>query len=508
MDDLDIPRMGVPEKLMHQLSIAEQHEYLMNSLPNRGRLSRRLFLGASASIGALAMLGNGGSQAMAADVTPTPFGRHLAYGKDPQTQMAISWCQQGKVKNPFLRVGTDPSQLGAKVPAEVRHLHTSLTTVTTDQYYAHATLDHLLPDTQYYYVVGHDGHTPQAADAVGFRTAPSKRQPFTFTAYGDQGNGTDAGRNIDTLSRIKPAFHLHAGDICYADSSGGGTIGDKYDPRVWDGFFKLNEKVAQSSPWMVTTGNHDLEAYYSTNGYAGHVARFDFPGTGFDPVGAPSVYSFTHGNVAVVAVDSNDHSYEIIGNQNYTQGRQAAWLEQQFTKFRADKNIDFIVCYHHYCAYSTTSNHASDGKVREVFSALYDKYNIDLVIQGHNHVYERTDSVRANKVTAELPIGATHDPAKGVVYVTAGSGGAGLYKFPAPDTYAGHETPHVEVDSYYWTPLRSKTKETISWSRVRYTGHMILRVDVDPGDGVRKPSMLVRSIAPNDSEIDRFTISR
>lgn len=508
MDDLDIPRMGVPEDLMHRLTIAEQHEYLMTRLPGKGRLSRRLFLGGSASIGALAVLGSSGSMAYAADVSPSPFGRHIAYGKDPLTQMSISWCQQGKVRNPYLRVGTDPTQLGEKVAAEIRHLHTSLTTVTTDQFYAHATLDRLVPDTRYFYVVGHDGYTPQASDAVPFTTAPSTRKPFTFTAYGDQGNSANAGKNVATLSRIDPAFHLHAGDICYADSSGGGTVGDSFKPSVWDGFFQLTEPVSRSAPWMVTTGNHDLEAYYSTNGYAGHVARFDFPGTGFDPTFAPSVYSFTHGNVAVVAVDSNDHSYEIIGNQNYTRGRQAAWLDEQLRTFRADENIDFIVCYHHYCAYSTTSNHASDGKVREVFSALYDKHNVDLVIQGHNHVYERTDAVRANQVTKELPIGGTHNPDEGVVYVTAGSGGAGLYKFPAPDSYLGHETAHQEVASYYWTPLRTKTPETIAWSRVRFTGHMVLRVDVDPGDGVRKPSMLVRSIAPDDSEIDRFTLSR
>lgn len=508
-DDLDIPRMGVPDGLMHRLSIAEQHDYLMARLPKHGQISRRLFLGASASIGALATVGRG-SAAYAADLPVAPFGRHLSYGEDPRTQMAIAWCQAGKVRNPYIRIGSDTAALGEKVPAEVRALHTSLTTVTTDQYYAHARVERLLPDTQYYYVVGHDGHTPTPEEAQPFRTAPAARKPFTFTAYGDQGNGPNAAKNIDTLARIRPAFHLHAGDICYADSSGGGTVGDAYNPKTWDGFFQLNEKVAASTPWMVATGNHDLEAYYSANGYAGHVARFDFPHTGFDPRRAPSVYTFTHGNVAVLSVDSNEHSYEIIGNQEYTGGRQVAWLEQQLKAYRDDPAIDFIVCYHHYCAYSTTQNHASDGKVREAFAGLYDRYRVDLVIQGHNHVYERTDAVRANAVTRELPIGGTHNPDEGVVYVTAGSGGAGLYKFPdgVQDSYAGHEVPHEEITSYYWTPLRSKTPETVSWSRVRYTGHMVLRVDVDPGDGVRRPSMLVRTIDPTDREIDRFTIQR
>ena len=53
--------------------------------------------------------------------------------------------------------------------------------------------------------------------------------------------------------------------------------------------------------------------------------------------------------------------------------------------------------FFHHCAYST-STHASDGGVRDAWLPLFTKHQVDLVINGHNHVYERTDAVKGGKV--------------------------------------------------------------------------------------------------------------
>ncbi|WP_394940463.1 purple acid phosphatase family protein [Psychromicrobium sp. YIM B11713] len=529
MNQLDIPEMGVPYELMERLSIAEQHEYLQKKFGrSRSGVNRRDFLRFSgvAAVAATA-LAPGMSQKFAApsllasdtgaaDASVKPMGRHLAWGNDPQTSVAIAWQTGKAVKNPYLRFGASVKDLGAKVKAELRNLHTGITPGATtsyravDQYYLHALLTRLIPGTTYYYVVGSDEYDPIArGDApIPFQTAPASTQPFTFTAFGDQGTTADAAANVKAIAAIKPAFHLHAGDICYANPSGGGVVGDQYDATNWDRFFVQNEPVAQSAPWMVATGNHDLEAYYSVNGYGGHQARFDFPTTGFDPSNAPSVYSFSYSNVAVLCLDSNDNSWEITGNNGYTAGKQLAWLEAELKKYRAQPGIDFIITYHHYCAYSTTNQHASDGHVRDTFGKLYDKYQVDLVIQGHNHVYERTDTLRANQVVKPLEIGGTTNPVTdGIVYVTAGSAGKSLYSFPAPDTYAGAIKEHQQVDSYFWSAPRAKTKETIDWSRVRFTGFAFLRIDATPRPSANLDSKLhVRALMPNGTLVDEFTV--
>jgi hypothetical protein len=54
-----------------------------------------------------------------------------------------------------------------------------------------------------------------------------------FTAFGDQGvSNADALANDTLILGQNPAFHLHAGDICYADTNGHGKKSDGYDPTV------------------------------------------------------------------------------------------------------------------------------------------------------------------------------------------------------------------------------------------------------------------------------------
>ena len=103
-----------------------------------------------------------------------------------------------------------------------------------------------------------------------------------------------------------------------------------------------------------------------------------------------------------------------------------------------------MVFFHH-CAYCTSTAHASEGGVRQEWVPLFEKYTVDLVINGHNHQYERTDVIKGGAVTKKLPIGGTAYPeTEGVVYVTAGAAGRSLYAFTAPLSYEGHEN---EVES-------------------------------------------------------------
>jgi hypothetical protein len=91
--------MGVPEKLAAGMSMAEQHEYL------RARFSRRTMISGAVTLGAVA--GGAfvpGATAQAAVPTQStapalesvdgalvaPFGRHLAFGNDPRTEITVS----------------------------------------------------------------------------------------------------------------------------------------------------------------------------------------------------------------------------------------------------------------------------------------------------------------------------------------------------------------------------------------------------------------------------------
>ncbi|MEV0531988.1 metallophosphoesterase family protein [Kitasatospora sp. NPDC050463] len=534
---MDIPNMGVPAKLADRMSTAEQHEYL------RARFSRRRMLRTGAvTVGALAVGGALGSgTATAAPASPqlltggaaegvdgalvAPIGRHLAFGPEPDTQFRVSWQVPAPVKKPFLRYGRQPWDLSHKVQAEVRALHTPALTPTgqpVDQYYLHVALEDLQPDTTYYYGVGHQGFDPASKQAIStlstFRTAPSRDhrwgkvyEPFTFTAFGDQGVSAHAAGNDHVILAQNPAFHLHAGDICYADPAGSGRDSDKsvYNARTWDDFLVQTETVASKVPWMVAYGNHDIEAWYSPNGYGGENNRFFLPDNGPDPRTVPGVYSFRYKNVGVISLDANDVSYEIPANLGISAGKQTKWLQRTLKDFRNDETVDFVVVFFHHCAFSTTHQHASEGGVREAWVPLFEKYRVDLVINGHNHVYERTDAILGNKVSKAVPSGATLEPATdGVVYVTAGAAGRSLYGFDAPDTYEGHENRLDSVDTYHFAKGGVKVTEKVEWSRVRYTGYSFLKVDVTPAQLGQKSSMKVTALAENGTQVDHYTILR
>ena len=400
-------------------------------------------------------------------------------------------------------------------------------------------------------------------------------------------NGTDprpAVGNVNGMAGERPVFTLLAGDICYADPGGSGLPADDsgalsgknppgtnlFNPYVWDVFLNQIEPQAAYSPWMFATGNHDMEPLYgktaflgdsANHGYGGHAARLDLPDNG--PRTCPSVYQFVYANVAVISVDANDLSNEIQTNKGYSAGAQLRWLTETLHRWRTDPDvasgIDFVVAFFHHCAYSTTNNHASDGGLRDALDPLFTTYQVDLVVQGHNHLFERTDPIKNGKKTRSAPDGSVVSPAAdGVTYICAGSGGRPRYPFrPAPSTgapppagveptgpqalpegqrYRGYTPPGGEnsaenntenvVNSYYWSadgtavnasgyPQGIKVPEAIEWSQVRYDAYAFIAVDVVPAAHGLPTTFTIRTLADalpgrNEpySEIDKITLRR
>jgi hypothetical protein len=446
-------------------------------------------------------------------------------------------------------LGDAPGAYGTPVPARITHLLGAYAIPggpPGSQFYVKAELTGLRPGATYHYRIRLSDGTSTGDAHFGTAPARGSTEPFTFTAFADVGtnapppgstfvNGYAAGdpvagsrdphpawTQIDRMATQRPRFTLLAGDICYADPSGNGLPADDgskpgtdaFDPYVWDVFLARIDPQAAYTPWMFTTGNHDMEALYGAHGYGGHAARLDLPANG--PPGCPSVYRFTHANVGVVALDANELSAEIRTNRGYSGGAQVRWLEDTLRTWRADPAIDFVVAFFHHCAYSTTREHASDGGVRDAVDPLFSRYQVDLAIQGHNHVMERTDPIRDGRATRAAPDGSTVEPARdGVTYLCIGSGGRARYSFPAPQRFRGLDEPADPVDSYVWRPDRGKDPERVTWSRTRYDGYAFLAVDVRPAAPGRTTTMTLRTLAdavPGRAEpyteIDRVTLRR
>jgi len=410
----------------------------MGHHPIRPYVSRRDFLKRSAAVGLVTASGPWFWKQLAyAKGTPVEQ-IHAQFGTDAARHAGFSWMTPGAVTHPFVELR------GERLPAD------------TTQYsgypghFHHVRVQDLDPATEYAYAVG---HADQAASGpIPYRTGPAGRAPFTFTAFADQGiddPGPDniqdvdpttfpptlspsqppfqAFANIELARQFDPAFHIIAGDLSYANGN----------QAIWDRWFRAIEPMARTKPWMGCPGSHEIEQdggvggfgvgdSWGPLGYDAYRHRFALPDNG-DPDWWNCWYEFRYGSVHFVSIDNNDVNTEVTANIGYSEGRQAAFVERSLRSASADPDVDFIIVLMHQCAFSSSSKHGSDPGVQAAWFDLFARHNVDLVLQGHDHTYERTHLMDRDQVVfAEQPYVSD----VGTMYVVCGNGGGVQEPFP------------------------------------------------------------------------------
>lgn len=456
----------------------------MSDLSRRRFLAGTAVVAASTALDGLTLVRTAGAQAA------PPTAPRLTSGPDPARSMWLSWSTLGAVSGARAEIGIDGSY-GLAVPVETR----TVPGVATR--YAHALVEGLEPATTYRWRLSHDGAEPVSGT---FTTAARRRVPFRFVAFGDQGDGDAAASVGAVIAGLRPAPVLAflVGDLSYASKSGGvlpSIPGVTVDDSVWDRWLALASRAGASSfPWLGGVGNHEMEEGRGDLGYDGYLARLALPGNG--PAGVPTAWTSRYGNVAFVNLDANDVSLEITRNLGWTGGAQDAWLDQTLAALRADRGIDWIVVGFHHCAYCSNAVHASDGGVRARWEPLFDRHGVDLVVNGHNHCFERSHPMRAGAPVAEVRSGGSVDSARGTTYLTAGGGGqTGYPTFLAPLSY-------VTVDGGLRLP------EAAPWSAYRFPSNSLVYADVDPGEAGGTTSMTVVALDAAGAELERVTLLR
>jgi len=397
---------------------------------------------------------------------PQPEQLHVQFGADAAQQVAVSWATPAQVPMPRLRLGSASGGHGTEVPAQERVYTEALTGETVWTY--HATLDNLLPSTQYSYQVLHDGATPVPGM---FRTGPRGRsRGFRFTSFGDQAvpaavglglgpHTPNAGYIVPAVESLDPLFHLFNGDLCYANVSDAPV-------QTWQSFFNNNARSAANRPWMPSAGNHENEVGNGPQGYLAYQTRFEVPDNGSAEFRG-NWYAFTVGSVRVISLNNDDvclqdggfsgfrrdHVPTYVSNgdnpyiNGYSSGAQRAWLESELANARLSDDIDWIVVCMHQVAMSSAHFNGADLGIRQQWLPLFDKYGVDLVVAGHEHHFERSFPVRGTLSGSGLltPAPQSSDPSlmdtsNGTVHMIIGGGG-----HSAPTPVAGFDTPHDGV---------------------------------------------------------------
>jgi hypothetical protein len=204
-------------------------------------------------------------------------------------------------------------------------------------------------------------------------TLPNKAGTLKFAVIGDSGTGnSDQYRTAKVFAEMRQRFPyefvLMMGDNMY-----GGESARDFQNK----FEKPYKPILDAGiKFYAALGNHDSPNQRMYKPFNMNGERY---------------YTFKPQNgIRFFALDSN-----------YMDRPQLQWLEKEL----AASGSDWKVAFFHHPIYSSAGRHGSDPALRDQLEPLFVKYSVDLVLQGHDHIYERVK------------------PQKGIAYFV--SGGAG-----------------------------------------------------------------------------------
>ncbi len=148
----------------------------------------------------------------------------------------------------------------------------------------------------------------------------------------------------------------------------------------------------------------------------------------------PALDKFLKSNAKVPALKVDNEQYQFV-------------LED-LEKTSQNKEIDWIFVMFHKPMYSPLSKQFEEYIIRDKYQPLFDKYGVDLVIQGHNHIYSRTLPLSLNKLDISKPIVDQSSSSNnnniftnpnGTIFLVVGVGGDELHRIDNVPYYVANQ---------------------------------------------------------------------
>ncbi len=297
--------------------------------------------------------------------------------KGTPTSMVIQWRTADSVQS-VINFGPSPQNL-------------TQTVQESDLVKEHALeITGLDPAKRYYYEVADGNGALAGGDSTYyFQTSP---EPGTDTsnvriwAIGDFGDDSQEQRDVrDAYLSYNDSSHtdiwMMLGDHAYDDGTD-----LEYQDKVFDVYtYQFRNTVSWPTP-----GNHDYNSvslgttdgpYYDiftlpTNGEAGGV-----------PSGTEGYYSFDYGNVHFISLNSEEVSWSLNDNNEMID-----WLKQDLE----NTERDWTIVFWHQPPHSKGTHDSDDfwevimQGMRTNIAPILENYGVDLIMNGHSHVYERS----------------------------------------------------------------------------------------------------------------------
>ncbi|CAN5518343.1 hypothetical protein BH18THE1_BH18THE1_03540 [soil metagenome] len=228
-------------------------------------------------------------------------------------------------------------------------------------------------------------------------------ETFNVVAAGDFGCGKNANKTVSNMLGKEQEVVLALGDLSYRKS-----------PDCW---FDLFSQLETDSRARIAIGDNEM-----------YPLKFDQYLNHFNMT--KPYYSFDYSNVhflAMATAKNKEIPYK-VGSEQYD------FVKNDLKKAKQNKDIEWIIVYQFRAFYSSNTTHPGLDELQDTYHELFAKYGVDLVLQAHNHNYQRTYPILYNDTKSFTPIVTDinteryFDP-KGVIFITVGTGGEDLYNF-------------------------------------------------------------------------------
>ena len=336
----------------------------------------------------------------------------LTWAGDPARTQAVTWRTEVAATSPQAQVvkfTANPKFAPLASTVQATFEKDDLGDGRSATHYA-ARFEGLEPDTAYCYRVG-DGQVWSEWNI--FHTASTKPEPFRFLYVGDEQNAIKSlwSRSIRRAYAAAPdaRFLVHAGDL----------VAEGYDDGLWSEWSYALAFISATVPSIPVPGNHDLHRPKGSPDAKTTLAaawpwrrHFALPSNGPDLDDMPGQsYYLDYQGVRFMALDVNafaEEGYDAAARKRVT-GKEVEWV----TKVLSDNPNRWTIVVQHQGIYAIAQDREY-AAMRAALAPLYERYHVDMVLQGHDHCYARTHKIAQNRIV---------DPsAPGVVYVISVSG--------------------------------------------------------------------------------------
>lgn len=408
-----------------------------------------------------------------------PFNVGLFITETPETSMGINFKLSTDTEG---YVEYHQSDLNDFIRIDAIKKITSVGSKTVYLYEAEMT--GLTPGQTYEYFVSSSDGTEQSA-RYEFTISSGIDDSFTFMYLADpQGNAAVdytayaySILNVLDYSQMTYDFVMSPGD----------TVNDHDVRSEWDWFFQYSSFFITRKPFVVTLGNHEtgyltderinsleFDGYFNLPNNGPTYGEFseiegDLRESDFDK---GKTYSFDYGNAHIISINTEILCDGTTACSEYDHSNAEilkSWLRNDLDN--SDKTWNIVLLHRgpYGLSYDTYN-------VRDVLAPIFDEFNVDLVLSGHEHQYSR--AVYKNDVM--IPFQEANNYERGILTlitdelytnnfnnysstlgVTYFTGNTATVKFYGGDKNSGIEVQYKFIDESPVIPFITVTADSI-----------------------------------------------